>query len=100
MTSRNGIRLKRNLHEAQPRQQIRRRTIKVGRIVYNLNRSSLDVQIADISQSGAKLRLGSLWICPSVFELEILNPNTGRPDLRRCERMWQRGLEIGVRFLD
>lgn len=82
------------------RKEPRLRALKSGRLIYNLGRSSLDVRISNLSATGARLKLGIVWPSPPTFELELLNPNTQAPVTRRCERIWQRGYEIGVRYLN
>lgn len=69
----------------------RRRTLKGGRILFNFSRSSMDVQIINVSKGGACLRLGIPWPCPKLFELEIPTPNSSTPRIIPCEVAWQRG---------
>lgn len=82
------------------RKQERRRTLKSGRVFYILGRSTLDVRITNQSLSGAKITLDSLWLAPSIFDLHVLNPNTGHPARIKCELVWNRGYEMGVRCVE
>jgi hypothetical protein len=52
--------------------------------------------IDDISSVGARLAFSGPVAIPEAFDLRIIA--TG--EAYRVERRWQRGLEIGVRFLD
>jgi hypothetical protein len=81
------------------RKAFRRRTLKSARIIFNLGRSSLSVQILNMSDSGAKVRLFIPWPCPQKFDLEIINGNTSKPVLKRCILQWQRGELCGVEFV-
>lgn len=76
----------------------RRRTLKSGRILFNFSRSSMDVQIINVSKGGACLRLGIPWPCPKLFELEIPTPNSSTSRIIPCEVAWQRGVMIGARL--
>jgi|AntAceMinimDraft_5_1070358.scaffolds.fasta_scaffold44283_2 hypothetical protein len=78
----------------------RQKTLKSGRVIYNLGRSALDVRVSNLSETGARLKLSIVWPSPPVFELELLQPNFRKPITRKCERIWQRGYEIGVRYLN
>lgn len=78
------------------RRHNRFRTLKRGRILYNLGRSSLDVQITNQSECGAKIRLRTLWIAPAIFELQVFNPNSDTWQSFKCARVWHKGYEMGV----
>ena len=78
----------------------RRRTLKSGKILFNLNRCAMDVRILNMSDGGLKVSLHHVWPCPPLFKLEITNPNTNSPVIRDCALVWQRGLELGVRYRD
>ncbi|MEZ5946188.1 MAG: PilZ domain-containing protein [Hyphomonas sp.] len=83
-------------HRSAPRHRV----LKGARIVYNGGSSSGEVVIRDLSDTGAKVKLSDVWIVPSRVDLLILNPNTGHSERRACERRWQRGVMVGLRFLD
>jgi hypothetical protein len=82
------------------RKHQRYRTLKSGRIFHNLGRSSLDVRITDMSEGGARLHLDTIWLAPPVFNLHILNPNTGKPASIWCAIVWHCGYKMGVRKID
>ena len=81
------------------RQDRRSKSLKRGRIHFNLARSTLDVTILNTSLTGAKLMLASPWPCALLFELEVFSPSSGEVQRRRCEVVWQKGVELGVRYL-
>lgn len=84
-----------------PRQHTRQRTLKGARMVFNGGKSSYDVLIRDLSEGGAKLKLGSAsWTAPDTFDLIIPNPNTGVPTKHHCEKRWQRSDLVGARFIE
>lgn len=84
-----------------PRNPPRQRTLKGARIVFNNGRSSIDVLIRDMSESGAKLKLGTAgWAAPDAFDLVVLNTNSGVSTTYHCEKRWQRGDLVGARFVD
>ncbi|MFN7179010.1 PilZ domain-containing protein [Hyphomonas sp.] len=84
-----------------PRQHTRQRTLKGARMVFNDGKSSFDVLIRDLSEGGAKLKLGSAsWTAPDTFDLIIPNPNTGVPTKHHCEKRWQRSDLVGARFIE
>ncbi len=84
-----------------PRQHARQRTLKGARIVFNDGKSSYDVLIRDLSEGGAKLKLGSAsWTAPDTFDLIIPNPNTGTPTRHHCKKRWQRSDLLGARFIE
>ncbi|MBI1399606.1 PilZ domain-containing protein [Hyphomonas sp.] len=85
--------------ESEYRQHARRRMLKSGRIIFNNSRSSLDVQITDLSASGARLKMSIPMPCPALFNLEFLHPAVGSPAIRRCALRWQRGETCGVVFI-
>lgn len=82
-----------------PRASPRHRTLKAARIVFNSDFSSFDAVIRDMSEGGVRLKLGTPFIVPHLFELVILNSNTGVPERRTCETRWQRGDQVGARFV-
>lgn len=82
-----------------PRNSPRQRTLKGARIVC-AGSQTFDVTIRDMSEGGVKLKLGSPFAVPPTFTLVILNPNTGISDKRSCETRWQRGDQIGARFIE
>jgi hypothetical protein len=51
--------------------------------------------LADISQSGARLKIKSEGTLPNRFTLLLGSPSGAR---RQCRVVWRRGDEIGVEF--
>jgi hypothetical protein len=51
--------------------------------------------VSDISQSGARLDVGSSNDCPDHFVLMLSKNGAAR---RFCAVMWRRGTEMGVKF--
>jgi hypothetical protein len=76
------------------RHRIRRRALQKALIVFNNGRSSMQCQIIDRSDTGAKLVPADIFLCPREF---MLNPPNSGP--RRCMVMWRKGSQIGVRYV-
>ncbi len=83
-----------------PRQSRRLKTLKSGRIEFNGIFSTIDVTIKDMSETGVKLKLSTIFVVPQTFQLLILHTNTGSSERRNCEIRWQRGDLVGARFID
>lgn len=79
------------------RRSLRRKAWLSGRILFNLDRSSMSVRVRDLSGSGARVTLSIPWPCPKRFSLEVDMPGAGM-QIRQCEVVWQHGLTIGLRF--
>lgn len=58
--------------------------------------ANLDCMIRNISTGGAKLSFGANARMPENFLLQIDTENLEV----ECERVWQTGVDMGVRFLD
>lgn len=87
-----------DLREATDRRRsARRKAWLSGRILFNLDRSSMSVRVRDLSGSGARVTLSIPWPCPKRFSLEVDMPGAGM-QIRQCEVVWQHGLTIGLRF--
>jgi hypothetical protein len=72
----------------------RRRVLKSGRIFYDKGLSVADCTVRDLSDEGARLRVGSNTPhIPDRFELAI--PYEAR---RRCVVVWRSMNELGVAF--
>jgi len=79
----------------------RQRMLKRGRIIMNSLRSTFEVMVRDMSETGVKLKLqDAAWQAPAVFELVIMNTDGSEQARRVCEKRWQRGVTLGARFLD
>jgi hypothetical protein len=81
-----------------PRQSQRQRALKGARIVCE-NQVTYDVTIRDLSDGGVKVKLNAPFVVADRFDLLILNPNSGVPERRSCEKRWQRGDQLGARFV-
>lgn len=82
--------------QEERRRHPRQRVLKRGRIVLNNGNSTVDCTIRDISEGGARLRLGGDFAAPENFDLLFLESSLRRKVVRR----WQIGTDIGVEFLD
>jgi hypothetical protein len=63
-------------------------------IVFNNGHSSMQCQIIDSSDLGAKLTLADMFLCPREF---VLRPQSNGP--RQCVVMWRKDSQIGVRYV-
>ncbi len=81
------------------RGDFRQRTLRRARVLVNSSGSSFDAVIRDLSRSGAKVKLPSLWAVPDVFELQILTPLGAVDMVVPCEKRWQVGDTLGARFV-
>ena len=75
------------------RDSSRVRRYKPARLVFNDNQSVIDCMLRDISDSGARVRLKSLFDGPKKIVLEVINDFTCSADV-----MWYRNNELGLRF--
>jgi len=80
--------------EAEHRKGRRQKQLKSGIIVLNDRRSTLACTIRDISESGARLKLGSVVNLPEAFELILVNDRKIVP-VQKC---WHSHPECGVAF--
>jgi len=72
---------------------MRRRTI-FGGVIFERDGNTWECSVADISETGVRVRVGTELELGSYVELKI-NKFDG---LRRCEVMWKREKWIGLRF--
>ena len=72
----------------------RKKVVLAGRIVL-AGGGTLDCRVRDLSDTGAKLRLGDVSGVPPRFSLEVLSNGSQH----RAEIVWARGFDIGVRFI-
>jgi PilZ domain len=79
-----------------PRRAERVRTILGARAVFNNGRSSIDCQIRNISDTGARLTLNEGLSLPGAFDLEIPTRNKTHKVLLR----WRTKDAAGVQFVD
>ena len=75
------------------RQSRRHKTLKAGEIVYR-DGHSVDCTVLDLSEGGARLRLGEFTQCPAQFTLRI-----GSGPSYRCRLVWHGKHELGAKFL-
>lgn len=82
---------------ATRRNATRRRVLKGAKLVFNSDRSVIDVIIRDLSETGARLRLPDLvtLVPDSGVELRRRTNGPGYP----AQVMWVRAGEMGIRFL-
>jgi hypothetical protein len=83
-----------SLPDADHRSGRRQKQLKSGIIVLNDRRSTLACTIRDISETGARLKLGSVVNLPEDFELIFVNERKIVP-VQKC---WHSHPECGVRF--
>ena len=77
------------------RRNVRRRTLKNGKIVLPGSWGTYDCIIKDVSESGARLRLaGESAILPKEFDLVFVTETLTYPVSLR----WRRDQECGVEF--
>ncbi len=72
----------------------RQRTLKGARIVVSDGFSTLDCQVRNLSETGARLRVASVVGIPDSFELRL---DDGR--IFQCRTAWRKSDEIGVSFV-
>jgi len=80
-------------NQPEKRQIQRRRTLRGGRIVFNLGRSTIDCTVRNVSPRGAKLQVASSVGIPETFTLK-LDEGTSQ----HCRVVWRTLKEIGVAF--
>jgi prefoldin subunit 5 len=70
----------------------RKRTLLAAKIVFADGASTVDCVIRDLSETGARIRVGSFATLPEDFRLVI----TGRGEALSAHMVWSHGDEIGV----
>jgi len=73
----------------------RPRQFKGGSIIIDWENSTIDCIIRDMSDAGARLRIASQLGVPNLFDLVALSANNEF----KCEVVWRRGFEVGVKFV-
>jgi PilZ domain len=76
------------------RRQVRARTLKSGRIIFNHRSSVIDCTVRNLSPVGACLNVASTIGIPEEFEVMLDADNT----TRNCRVVWQKEKQLGVRF--
>ena len=77
------------------RQQVRRRRHQSAWITLDGKTPSYKCQVADVSQSGAKITLDTAVEVGSLLDIAFVP----RAAARRCEVVWRRGKTLGIRFI-
>ncbi len=78
----------------QDRKDQRSRTLKTGRILLESG-GVIDCVIRDISEEGARIRIGATTPLPKRFRLQVVADGS----ITAAELKWQRGAEAGVGFV-
>ena len=77
------------------RQQVRRRRHQSAWITLEDGTANCKCQVADVSQSGAKITLDKAVEIGRLFDIAFVP----RAAARRCEVVWRRGNTLGIRFI-
>jgi hypothetical protein len=77
------------------RQQVRRRRHQSAWITLDGKTPGYKCQVADVSQSGAKITLDTAVEVGSLLDIAFVP----RAAARRCEVVWRRGKTLGIRFI-
>jgi hypothetical protein len=77
------------------RQQVRRRRHQSAWITLDGKTPGYKCQVADVSQSGAKIILDTAVEVGSLLDIAFVP----RAAARRCEVVWRRGKTLGIRFV-
>jgi hypothetical protein len=72
----------------------RRRVLKAAIVAYNDRHSTLPCMVRDLSATGARLRADNSIAIPDTFELIVELDGLEA----RCEVVWRRDGEVGVKF--
>jgi hypothetical protein len=76
------------------RQQLRRRRHQFAWIALDDGPAKHKCQVADVSQSGAKISLDAMIDVGGQFGIAFVP----RGEARRCEVVWRRGSMLGIKF--
>ena len=77
------------------RQQVRRRRHQSAWITLDDGTANHKCEVADISQSGAKITVDTAVEVGSLLDIAFVP----RAAARRCEVVWRRGNTLGIRFI-
>ncbi len=80
---------------SERREHLRRKTLLSGKVAFNNGWGALDCTVRDLSDGGAKIRLGGWLNLPKELELHL-----DRGDKYRCERVRFADDFLSVRFLE
>lgn len=78
----------------ESRAELRRRTLKGGKIVFNHHQSVLDCTIRDLSEAGCRIIVQNQTDLPADFELHL----TSSDEKYQSQIIWRKGKEAGVKF--
>jgi hypothetical protein len=82
-------------HEAVEKRRARRtRVIKRAILVFNDAHCSMNCEVHDLSETGARLKPEDILVCPEQFTLKFPNGS-----VHLCEVRWRKGNILGVCFL-
>lgn len=70
------------------------RRLKEGRLFFLDGRTVITCKIRDVSETGARLKVGEAFLVPSNFLISI----PGEMEQRPAERIWVKGDEVGIKF--
>lgn len=73
----------------------RQRVLKDGKLVFHNRAAIIDCTIRDLTSSGARVRIRETPELP--LELELLIPS--QMLIFPATRLWQRGADVGLRFI-
>ncbi len=76
------------------RGDLRRKTLKSGKIIFNDGQSVMNCVVKDLSPTGARLEAESLVDCPRSFTLALASGPIYESEVR-----WMKFMAAGVRFL-
>src|SRR5215475_4077428 len=79
------------------RRELRGRTLRSGKIVFNSKQSVIDCIVRDLSDGGACLQVNATTAVPPSFELIV---DGGNEASRSSRVAWRSDTRIGVEFLD
>lgn len=70
------------------------RRLKEGRLFFLDGRTVITCKIRDVSETGARLKVGEAFLVPSNFLISV----PGEMERRPAERIWVKGDEVGIKF--
>jgi PilZ domain len=76
------------------RQQVRSRTLKTARIIFNEHRSVIDCTVRNLTSGGACLNVESAIGIPERFDVLFDADKSVRP----CRKVWHKERRLGVEF--
>lgn len=83
------------MSDGKSRHEQRAQVQKTGSISYAGGDLNVECEVCDLTESGARLRLGDDVTIPSCFDLTILPDNTSR----KAQVCWRDNQELGIQFI-